>query len=235
MRLGKQLSMLVSDLRSECGISQVEANNIQATGSQVALLQQTQQRLYDDHEWPHLRVRRPLALVSGQRFYEPPADISIERIEGIDVLLFGSEEPYRLKEGVELRHMARCNSNRGETDWPPRRWRFSEDYQIELWPVPTAAGAEDMPLVEVVGIRKLGKFVDMQDRASIDGRLITLFAAAELLAATDKDLASMKLAQAQKRLSTLRGQEMRPRTFSMFGDRHAERCAPRRTHVREYR
>lgn len=77
---GTTLVHLLDLYRAECRLSSNPAHNAQARDAQVNHIQRTQEWLWDDFDWPFLRVERYLDLQQGQRFYAPPEDIHLERI-----------------------------------------------------------------------------------------------------------------------------------------------------------
>lgn len=218
MARGKTLSSLLNDLRAETRRSQNVAHNTQAREAQVELLQRTQERLWHDFDWPHLRVRREIELQAGQRYYQPPEDLDIDRIEKLEVRY--AETWLRLDPGIDSRHYAQWDSDLGFRSWPVRRWRIEEDEQIELWPIPDS-DTDSVSLegtLRATGIRKLRPLIDNNDVADLDNRLIVLYAAAEVLAADGAKDAQLKLTQANNLYSRIRGQLTPRRSFRMFGE-----------------
>lgn len=216
MARGKTLGLLLNGLRAECRLSLNPAHNNQDRDAQIELLQRWQEALWEDYDWPHLRVQRTLTVQAGQRYYEPPEDIAIDRIEKIE-FRFGTEW-CALHYGIEAGHYAAFDSDADIYSWPVTRWRIYEEDQIELWPVPSddTDGLEGQ--LRITGIRKLQPLVADTDRADIDDRLIILNAAAERLAARGEKDAKLKLDLATRRLLTLRGNSTKRRRFSIgFG------------------
>lgn len=226
MARGKTLIALLDDLRSETRNSSNPAHNQQVRDSQVKILQRTQEWLWEDFTWPHLRVERRELVQIGQRYYAPPADIRIDRIENIDVFLDGRWS--RLTPGIDDSFYTAHNSDRDERAWPPRRWRIHENEQIEIWPIADQVG--DAVTLEgqmkITGIRDLRSLVQDGDRVDLDDRVIVLFAAAEMLAATGAKDAQLKQDIATRRLAKLKGNLSPQPPIRMFGV--GERAPPRR-------
>lgn len=218
MARGRTLSKLLNDLRAECGLSLNPAHNAGQRDVQVHQLQRMQDWLYEDFAWPHLRVERAIELQVGQRRYSLPPDLNLERIEQIQYRANGVW--CRLAAGIDPQHFAVFDSDAGQTSWPVQRWRIWEDDQIELWPVPDQAfdaGTLEGAL-KVIGTRKLRPFVDDNDTADLDDRLLVLYASAEVLAAAGSKTAALKLQQAQRLYDTFRADLTPRRVIRMFGE-----------------
>jgi len=214
---GKTLEKLIDDLRAETRLSLNPAHNANDRELQVKHLQRTQEWLWDDYDWPHLRVERNVPIQAGQRYYDFPADLALDRVEKLEYFADGAW--CRLQPGIEGAHYSMRNSELDEREWPPRRWRLSENEDFEVWPISDRAfdpATQDGQL-KFTGIRNLKKLVDDADRADLDDRIIVLFAAAERLAAVGAKDAKLKQDMALKRFARLRGELQITRRFRMFG------------------
>lgn len=227
MARGTTLVKLLDLYRAECRISLNAALNTQDRDRQVAHIQRTQEWLWDDFDWPLLRVARTFDLQAGQRYYSFPEDVHIDRINKMEVFFDASY--CELKAGIDAQHYTAYNSDLGERQWPPQRWQISEGEQIEIWPIPdgNAVPSTLEGTVKVTGIKNLSPLVKNDDRADLDDRLIVLFCAAEYLAGTGAKDASLKLDQANKRYAKLKGAQMPRRRFGMFGVRSRDDCRRR--------
>ena len=227
------LLKLLDDLRAEARLSLDPAHNRQARPVQVKLLQRVQERLWEDFTWPHMRVERQMPIASGQRYYEPPTDMRIDRIEKIE---FYTDGGWRLIEpGIDAGCYSAWNSDLDERSWPPRRWQIYEDETVEIWPISdtNATEATREGYLKFTGIRNLNQLVDDGDRADLDDRLIVLYAAAEMLAAGGAKDAQLKLDQANAIYVKLRGNLTPRKQFRMFGI--GEPQPPRRIMISQYR
>lgn len=217
MARGTTLLRLLDLYRSECRMSLNPAHNAQVRDTQVQHLQRVQEWLWTDFAWPVLRVERFLETQDGQRFYDLPEDLDIDRISKVEVK---HDDVYNLMEpGLTAEHYAAYDSEKDERQWPPRRWRIYEGEQIELWPIPDS-GFDPVTQdgrIKITGIRKLNPLVDDADRADLDDMLIVLYAASEHLAATGAKDAALKQQQANARFVRLRGQQTPRRRFRLFG------------------
>lgn len=196
MARGTTLVKLLDDLRAEARLSMNPAHNTQTRPVHVKLLQRIQSRLWDDFDWPHLRIQRQVQVQKGQRYYDVPAEMSLDRIEKIEVFTNGRWVP--LSPGIGAEHYAAHNSDLDDQAWPPRCWSIHEDEDIEVWPISNTDGvaATLEGYLRFTGIRNLRPLVDDSDRADMDDRLLTLYGAAEILAASGGKDAGLKLEQA---------------------------------------
>lgn len=235
MARNKTLLSILQDYRAEIRASGNAAHNSGARENQVRMLQRTQEWLWEDFAWAHLRVERKLPLQAGQRYYDTPQDIPIDRLERVDVRY--GEAWVRLAVGIDNSHLSAWDSDRDQRSWPVERWQVYEDDQIELWPVPAdngEAGGEGE--LRFTGIRALRPFVADDDRADLDDRLIILHAAAETLAAQGAPDAPLKLQAALRRRDHLVGNMSKIKSFRIYGGHGGEGkplVGPPRVHYRD--
>lgn len=172
-------------------------------------LSDVQERLYDDFDWPFLKVQRDKELAAGQRYYDVPTDMDLERIIAVDTLVGTIWEP--VERGITLDDYSACNSDLGARRDPLERWDVRDTgsgEQIEIWPIPTINGGT----LRFSGIRKLNPLIASSDRADLDDQIIVLFSAGEILAGKGAaDEAKIKLQQASKRLDMLQGRVSKTR------------------------
>jgi hypothetical protein len=217
MARGKTLLKLLQDLRAEIRASGNAAHNASAREGQVVLLNRVQEDLYDRHDWPLLRVERTIDVQAGQRYYDTPDDINLDRLECIEVRY--GQQWCKLGYGIDSSHYSTWDSDLDERSWPVERWQIYEGEQIELWPVP-AENADTVSLdgrLKLTGIKKLQPMVADDDIAVLDDRLIVLYAAAETLAASGGKDAGPKLNMAQQRERMLTSNTSKIKTFSLSG------------------
>lgn len=223
MARGTTLVRLLDLLRQETRRSLNPAHNVQMRDHDVLLLQRVQEGLWEDYTWPHLRVERFIRLQNGQRYYAPPGDVKIDRIEKLEVKYAG--DWIQLTAGIDADAYSAWDSESDERSWPVERFRFAEGGQIEVWPVPSDNGDAVVtpPAVQsyegwlkITGQRNLGILTADADTADLDDRLIVLFAAADVLAGQGAKDAQFKLAAAQRRLATLRGNLEAGKQWQLF-------------------
>lgn len=223
MARGTTLVKLLNDLRAESRISLNAAHNVQQRDMQIVALQRAQEMFWADFAWPHLRVERFIDAQLGQRYYDMPSDLDIDRITKIEVRADGVYSP--LNWGIAAEHYAAYDSEMDVRSWPPRHCRITENEMLEVWPVPdqsmNVTSLEGR--IKVTGIRKLSPLVADNDRADLDDRLLILYCAAEHLAATGAKDAQVKQDKANRHYQKLRGSLMPRKIFRMFGRDH-EAC-----------
>lgn len=226
----KTLVKLVDDLRAEIRASLNPAHNSQAHDAQVKLLQRTQDWLWEDYDWPHLKIERLYPAQAGQRYYDFGTDFDLERINSIVFKVNGRWAPVHPE--ITDTHYLAHDSDLGARGWPIRAWRVSENDQVEAWPIADQNGvaATLEGYFKVKGVKSLAPFVADTDRADLDDRMIVLYAAAELLGAKE---GQTKLSLANDRRATLQGRLTKKTRFQMFGV--GGDTAPRRPFVGTYR
>ena len=213
MQIGVTLTQLLADLRSEIGFSSKVNVGVDAYDAHTTVLRRMQQTLYDEHKWPHLRVVSSVPLAAGQRFYDPPSDIGLDRIDRV-VARDSTTRLWPVERGIGFEHYnARSEDERED---PVRAWELrwtGAAVQVEAWPTP----ATDEYVLWLEGTRKLGPLVDGDDVCSIDSVAIVLFSAAELLARQEAQDAQNKLALANRRLRFIKANLAGPERMSTFG------------------
>lgn len=226
MARGATLEAILTDVRMEARLSANTAHNVQDRDRQIHLIQREQERLWEEADWPHLRVERFMPLQAGQRFYDPASlqneagtvkgDLAMDRIESVEVKDGG--EWLRLGNGVGRGQYAAYDSALDERADPAQAWRIYEDGQIEIWPIPeTNAGDDQEGYLRFTGIRTLQTFVDLGDRADLDDRLIALYAAARILAANKAPETQLVLEAAKGLFGRLTANLHKSEGFQMFG------------------
>lgn len=216
MARGVTLVKLLDDLRVQIKASLNPAHNNQMRDKQVQYLQSTQEWLWEDFNWPQLRVERNYKLQAGQYLYDIGADFDIERIERIEVKADGTWLP--LLPGIDACHYSTWDTELDQRSSPARRWRIAEDEQVEIWPIPDTDGdpATLDSYIKVKGIRKLRPLVADGDRCDIDAQLIYLYAAVSHLGDTTPE-GKIKLNLANRRLAKLKANLTPRRTINVFG------------------
>jgi hypothetical protein len=227
------LSKLLNDLRAEARLSLAPAHNVQVAESHKIILQRIQERLWEEFTWPHLRVERFTPIQEGQRYFDTPPDMQIDRIERIEV--FAEGEWIKLRSGIDARDYRFTNSDIDDRDWPPRAWKIHEDEDLEIWPIPNqdADTTTREGFLRFTGIRNLKPLVADGDRADLDDRMLVLYAAGEILGAAGAKDAQLKLDQANAIYARLKSNLTPSTKFKMFGV--GSNDAPRRPHIFIYR
>lgn len=215
MARGTTLVKLLDQLRAELHTSLNPAHNNQVRDKQVHFLNKTQEWLWEEYNWPHLRQQKNYAVQAGQYLYDFGADFDLDRIEKIEVMNGGRWQP--VTANLTTNDYSIHNSELNQRADPVRKWRIAPDEQIELWPMPQTTGDPTtlQGFIKVTGIRKLSPLVKDTDRADIDDQLIFLYAASSC--APDTKEGKMALNRANKRLAKIKGRLTPRRQFKMFG------------------
>lgn len=225
MARGTTLGQLVTMLREECGHATSAALGQNTLPRMKRVLQRTQEFLWGDYAWPHLRVYREELLQAGSRYYSFPSDLAFDRVENVHVRY---DDTWRqVCYGIELCNYNAQDPELNQRDDPVLRWQAYEDDQFEVWPLPATDGLR----LRFEGIKKLSPLVADEDRADLDDNLIVLFAAAELLAKQKGGDAEAKVRMAGRLYGQLKGQQSKSTMFIMGGGRdpamgHYARPAP---------
>src|SRR5687768_15035077 len=78
------LGQLIQDVRAEAGHSLQASLGTAMRDVIINILQRQQRRLWEDSDWPFLRVRRDVVVQAGQRYYDLPTDMTLERVERVE-------------------------------------------------------------------------------------------------------------------------------------------------------
>lgn len=194
MARGTQLTKMVDMLRYELGQSTDRAAGTQDIDRMRYALRRTQELLYDEHDWPFLKIHRDLTLVANSRVYSLPSGLTPESVNRA-WLKWGSEW-LPLDFGILPEQYTQYAE--GEATDPVLRWDYREDGFIEVWPTPASPGT-----IRFYGTEALAPLVADGDRCTLDDLLIVLYTAAEL--EPDEGRAQKKSSMASSRLRRLKG------------------------------
>lgn len=200
------LTEMLDELRVEARISQNVAHGVQTLDPFKQRLRRIQEELYLAYDWPHLNAVQSKTISAGQRTAAYPDKFIYE---GVDtVYAKGTDARWQaLAYGVGARELNIKDSDADERDFPIRHWQnyLSPSAEtisanmFEVWPIPS----EDAVL-RFEGRQKLFPLTADADKSSIDGPLVVLHAAAEILAAQKAEDASLKLQKAIERMRLLK-------------------------------
>lgn len=197
MAAGWQLRELVSALRAETGRSLNVALGVNEREALAVRLRMTQELLATQHEWPHLTAEADIALLAEGRTYSFPATLPFEAIQSVMVRAGLRDIWTPVQHGIGTDQYNQTDSEAGDTSWPVQRWRDLAG-SIEVWPIPSQAG-----VMRVRGKRVPPPLIADSDVSLLDGNLIVLFAAADLLARQGSEDAQLVLARGQKLLRSI--------------------------------
>lgn len=193
------LQVLIDDLRAEAGHS-IASNFGQATETVLLkMLNRVQRRLWEDFAWPFLRIKSDIVMAAGQRYYDIPSDLTLERIESV---FFGWGNHWdKVSFGIGAGHYNQYDSDRDVRSTPVMAFDAygSVAGQIEVWPIPANNGSATTKegILRLQGIKNLSALAAKSDTADLDDQLIVLHAASELLARQKSPDAQLKMQQAQ--------------------------------------
>jgi hypothetical protein len=207
------LGQMLVDLRAELGQSLSPAQATQIAPAHRVRLQRVQRVLWADFAWPHLRTRYDVALAAGQRYYDLPTGLVLERVEKVEVQ-WGTHW-YPLSRGIGADEYNAFDSAEDERSEPALRWEAAPNGQFEIWPL---AASDTTQMVRFTGIAGLAAFVDEADVCTLDRDLIVLTAASEL--ARDAAEAQKFGARAKRLYDQLKGNAEfgGARAFNLNGD-----------------
>jgi hypothetical protein len=211
------LGVLIDDLRAEAGHS-LQANlGVQMRDVLVKVLQRQQRRLWEDYDWTFLRVERDIAVAAGQRYYNFPTDLNLERLERVEFKYGDRWIP--VDYGIGRHQYDTHDSDRDVRAFPVERWKEHDNDQIEIWPIPSQNGSTVTVsnILRFTGIRKLRPLVAESDVADLDDTMLVLFSAAEILAREKSEDASLKLQLADAHYKRLKARNSKSETFSLTG------------------
>lgn len=198
MAAGKSLRWMREKLRYE--IHDMAQSPNRASGDEWLdqCLRRVYETLWDEHDWPHLKVLRLKSLYAGQRYYDFPSDLNSSRIKDVFVKENGRSKP--IERTICVDDYNHYDSESDQRHDCVHKWDFCESQQIEIWPI---INNDDCQLV-VEGYLEFKPLVSQDDTVSIDATVIVLYAAAEILAGRNHNDAGIKLATAETRLESLK-------------------------------
>lgn len=196
MARGTAFSELVLQLRAELRRSQSPA-----VGSEdLAPLKQTLNHVLDvlsnEHDWPFMyRKFAPVALSAGVQFYGLPTGLLQERIIGARLKWGGSF--YDLARSITFNDYETWDPAEDERSSPALKYDFQNvagALQIEVWPLPDSS----TQAIYFDGYASHARLVNDTDLCLFDDTIVVLFAAAELMADTNKAESAAKRDQANE-------------------------------------
>lgn len=176
----EQLGTLITRLRSE--VQQSTQPNLGQNYRDVLVnkLQGAQEFLYHDFFWPFLKTTGDKTLQAGSRYYDLPTGFQPDRVVEIRQKWSGIwGEP--IERGITLDHYNAMDSDLDVRSDPVQAWDFRDNSgacQVEVWPVPAS---NQTNALRFIGKRALKPFVADNDLCDIDGQLLVLWAAADIL------------------------------------------------------
>jgi hypothetical protein len=225
-----QLSEMLSMLRYEARLSANVAHGVQLADAHRYLLRRVQEELWLSFDWPHLKMNQTSSVNAGTRYTTYPNRVTFEGITGIETR--DEANDWRLLVyGIEREHLNYKDSDANEQDFPVQRWQnylanaaeTINSNMLELWPIPDRNIS-----LRFFGKRAIFPLVEDTHVSTIDGPLIVLHAAFELLQGQDAKDAQVKLQRAKdrERMLRLRQSASNNRPRNMAGSAAGTRLRP---------
>lgn len=237
MARGETLEQLLYNLRVEIGQSTNPAISRSTRSRFIGIMNRIQRRLYYDFDWPFREIHRDIKMEAGARYYDFPSDIDMDRAVRIEFKDGGYW--HKVHFGIRNTHLNEYDSDAGVRNDPVWRWDFYLDGNnpnpmIEAWPMPATDGDETTleGHMRVYGQRKLSNMVNDADVCIVDGDIIVLYAAAEILAKMRTADATAKLENANSLYNRLKGRATPSEPFKVGGETFGDEPAYRQRELR---
>lgn len=208
------LNELTRQVRAESRLSTSNSRGLDDLENVQQMIRRVQETLYDDYDWPFMRVDKEAAtknLQAGQRYYDFPETMNMER--AFSLWTNSTSVWTKLPQGISLTEYTQINSDDNFRADPVLKWDIVNETQYEVWPMPASDGSQ----VRFDGIKKLTPLLQPDDRADLDDRMIVLFVSAEILAANKQPDAQLKLQLAQQRRAKMQGRLVSQKRLVMGG------------------
>lgn len=201
MARGTSLTELTSMLRAETGRSLLVSAGVDEEAALHVLLRRSQEMLYDDYDWPFLRVTPTKAIVAGQRYYDPPSPLHIDRIE--KAVVWWGDKPCPITRGIGFEDYSAYNPDADERCDPVLKYDIrasgDDDVTLEIWPLPATNGT-----LQFFGMRELNALTSGAHLADLDDQAIVLHAAANLMEVNEHKGAKAKRGELTARLKQIK-------------------------------
>lgn len=200
MPINTELSEVIDMTLDEARMSTNASRGADYRNYVKRLIRKHHRLLYDKYSWSHLEITRDnagVSLVAGTRYYDFPSNLELQRAFTL-WYKYGTTW-IRLERGVGPDEYSAYDSDNDDRADPPLKWDNYDETQFEVWPIPASAGS-----IRFEGIKKLNKLTEESDTLDLDDLMVSLFAAAEIVAGSKQSDAELKLNQANSRLSELR-------------------------------
>lgn len=197
MARGTQFGQLITQFRAEARQSTQLSVGTDSLEHVKQLIRRNQEMLYVDpaNDWAFLRVYAAIPLAAGDRYYDAPALLNIDRIEEVNVIV--DSRPVPVTRGISFPEYAIFDSDADVRSSRALKWDLrwtGSKTQIEIWPIPS----DNTQKLWFRCLRPLRPLINLEDVADLDDILITLTSAAEELAAQKAKDAELKLQMAQR-------------------------------------
>lgn len=200
MARGVTLGEMVTSVRIESGMDPDPALSLNMEPLIKELIRREYERLYEEFDWPFLRIRSDVSLQAGQRYYDIPNNLNLERIERVEY--WWGDKWFPLVRGILMDDYNIHDSDADVRAEPAMKWDVlytGSEAQMEIWPVPVT----NTPKIRIIGIRNFTPLTTMAALCDLDDRMIILFVASEILARKQSPEAATKQAKAVERFRTV--------------------------------
>lgn len=231
------LGTLITRLRADTGQSLSAALGVNQRDTLVNTLQRVQEELYLNHEWPFLRHNETLTLPAGDYTASIPTDINPDRIRATYARASAAVDaewtgPLAFLDDPGIRAPGEGDVTRS---LPAMWWSKLNPDTNQLYFM-FAPRSDVAVQIKVAGMLPLQPFVEDADRSTLDGTLLVMAAASEILLRQEAKDAPQKQARMLAYLRRALGNAAPFRQRIMIGGGGTpyggSRGAARRIHVR---
>lgn len=213
MARGTTLEQLTVMLKAEVGATPAYDANTDMNFIYHQYLRRHYENLYDGWDWPFKRVTRDIAAQAGERYYDWPSDIDIER--ELEIWVDEGGTWLRLAQGIGPdQYNAYPEGDRQDY---PYRWDWHGEDQFEVWPTSAVNGIT----LRIIGTKNPAKLTSESDPCDLDDQMVILYAAAELMMRDDPNRAQQKMGMAQQREAIVKQKLQTRKRLSMSGRNQA--------------
>ncbi|MBY0393225.1 MAG: hypothetical protein K2Q27_08160 [Novosphingobium sp.] len=85
MARGNTLGQILEMMKLECGLDPDPALSTNVRPKMVQMIKREYDRLYEEFDWPFLRLYADVLTQAGERYYDVPAEMDLDRIEMVDL------------------------------------------------------------------------------------------------------------------------------------------------------
>lgn len=194
------LSEMLVDLRAEVGHSLMLGQGTNMEETLKYYLKRTQRELYTAFDWPQFMVYERLDVAAGDRFLTAFTNIDDEQVNTLWCRVGSTWQP--LIFGIHPANFSIADPDQDSRSFPVTNYQYNElQGNLEIWPIPSVDTS-----ILAYGQIKLPDLVDLTDSSLLDGQLIVMFAAANILARQKDEDASLVLNKAQQYLVSIQKQ-----------------------------
>jgi len=194
------LTELLKRTRAEAGQSITTVHNAQSDAILTEKLNAGQELLATEYRFPELQVETTITTIIGTSTYSFPTDLDLNQTCEVWCSLGSVWVPVRYGIGRTERSAYPASTQ----SWPVLRWEVkvgtgaTQTKTIELWPEPSAIGT-----IRMTGHKIMQAMTTGTDVSTIDGTLLSLYTAGNLLARQKAADAELVLSRAQRHASNL--------------------------------